>query len=63
MQLLFPLPPSHLEGAVADAELREQVKGQTLLDEAAGDWQHVAGLTPRELRKSLASAKTPRLHQ
>ncbi|MDB6008818.1 MAG: hypothetical protein JWL65_1068 [Gammaproteobacteria bacterium] len=38
------------------------MKGQTLLDEAAGDWQHVAGLTPRELRKLLASAKTPRLH-
>jgi predicted nucleotidyltransferase len=30
------------------------MKGQTLLDEAAGDWQHVAGLTPRELPKSLA---------
>jgi hypothetical protein len=37
------------------------MKGQTLLDEAAGDWQHVVGLTPRELRKSLALAKTPRL--
>jgi predicted nucleotidyltransferase len=35
-------------------------KGQTLLDEATGDWQHVAGLTPRELRKSLVSAKTRR---
>ena len=35
-------------------------KGQTLLDEAAGDWQHVAGMTARELRESLASAKTAR---
>lgn len=35
-------------------------RGQTLLDEATGDWQHVAGLMPRELRKSLVSAKTRR---
>ena len=41
--------------------IRGLMKGQTLLDEAAGDWQHVAGLTPRELRKSLISAKTPAL--
>jgi len=34
-------------------------KGQSLLDEAAGDWQHVAGLMPRELRKALVS-KRPR---
>jgi predicted nucleotidyltransferase len=37
------------------------MKGQTLLDEAAGDWQHVAGLKPRELRQSLVSAKAPGL--
>jgi predicted nucleotidyltransferase len=36
------------------------IKGQMLLDEAAGDWQHVAGLTPRELRKSLGSVKPMR---
>ena len=35
-------------------------RAQTLLDEATGDWQHVAGLMPRELRKSLVSAKTRR---
>jgi len=38
-------------------------KGQTLLDEAASDWRHVAGLIPRELRKSLVSAKIPRSPQ
>ncbi len=37
------------------------IKGQTLLEEATRDWQHVAGLTPSELRKSLALAKSPRL--
>jgi predicted nucleotidyltransferase len=35
-------------------------RGQTLLDEATGDWQHVAGLMPRDLRKSLVSATTRR---
>jgi Polymerase beta, Nucleotidyltransferase len=35
-------------------------KRQTLLDEATGDWQHVAGLMPRELRKSLVAAKPRR---
>lgn len=40
--------------------IRGLKRGQTLLDEATGDWQHVAGLIPRELRKSLASAKTRR---
>jgi predicted nucleotidyltransferase len=37
-------------------------KGQTLLNEATNDWQHVAGMTPQELRKSLTStqAVTPR---
>ena len=40
--------------------LAEGITRVTLLEEAAGDWQHVAGLMPRELRKSLVSAKTPR---
>lgn len=35
-------------------------RGQTLLDEATNDWQHVAGLMPRELRKSLVSVKARR---
>jgi len=35
-------------------------KGQTLLDEVTDDWLHVTGLMPRELRKSLASAKSLR---
>lgn len=30
-------------------------KGQTLLDEAALDWQHIMGLTPSELRLSLGA--------
>jgi predicted nucleotidyltransferase len=33
-------------------------KGQTLLDEAERDWRHVAGLRPRELRKTLGSSST-----
>jgi predicted nucleotidyltransferase len=38
-------------------------KGQTLLNEAANDWQHVAGMTPQELRKSLAPPNTAKLPQ
>jgi predicted nucleotidyltransferase len=34
--------------------IRGLAKGQTLLDEASENWQHIAGLTPQELRKLLA---------
>jgi hypothetical protein len=37
--------------------IQRLAKGQTLFDEASDDWQHVAGLTPRELRKSLVPAQ------
>jgi predicted nucleotidyltransferase len=42
--------------------IRGLEKAQTLLDEAAADWQHVAGLMPRELRKSLRPLRAPRQH-
>jgi predicted nucleotidyltransferase len=35
-------------------------KGQTLLDQVAPDWQHITGLTPRELRLSLDAVKPVR---
>jgi len=40
--------------------IQSLLKGQTLLDEAARDWLHVTGLTPRELQKSLDSVKATR---